>query len=146
MLVRIIYYILVKQSYPRKPYQEAVSLYIILSSFIIHVLHTFSNTRQDFNGYVKLLVTSQMHKVTCWMESAFALKEASRNSASFLSLFIFLRSEWAAFTRSFPELELDTSHSWSNASNLWTASSTLSNAYRFLAKVSSQSYILEVAK
>ena len=68
-------------------------------------------------------------KNTCLREEAFALKDASRNSASFLSFLIFSRSEQAAFNCSFPEVELDICNSWSNFSSLIKASSTLSNAY-----------------
>ena len=59
--------------------------------------------------------------------SAFARKDASRNSASFFSLLIISRSEHAAFRSSLPELELETCNSWSKFSNLIKASSTLSS-------------------
>ena len=67
---------------------------------------------------------------TSWREAALALKDASRNSASFLSFLIFSRSEQAAFSCSFPELELDTCISCINFSNLTKASSTLSSAWK----------------
>lgn len=64
--------------------------------------------------------------ITCSRESALALKEASRNSASFLSFLIFSRSEQAAFRCSFPVFELETCSSCNKFSNLTKTSSTLS--------------------
>ena len=66
---------------------------------------------------------------TCSSEAAFALKDASRNSASFLSFLILSRSEHAAFKCSFPGFELERCSSCSKSSNLIRASSTLPSAY-----------------